>query len=737
MARESKQGSKRKRPASGQRNAAAERRRRSPKPAGNVTGAGKGGGSGTRTGNGRGTGKGGNGGKRRGLLGRLLVWGLVAAIWLGLVGAGVVVYYAHDLPEVEGIAEETRAPSVTLLARDGTVLAAHGAVYGEAVSLGEVAPHLVKAVLAVEDRRFYAHIGVDPLGLARATYVNLRERAIVQGGSTITQQLAKNLFLSNARTFKRKVQELILALWLEHTFSKNEILALYLNRVYFGAGTYGVDAAAQRFFATAPANLNLYESAMLAGLLKAPARYNPAANPELAHERAVVVLQDMVDAGYIDRDAARRAARQRRRGRTASALRGRYFADWVMKQVKDHVGYPSRDLVVETTLDRGVQRIARAQLRHVLRTKGAAKDAGNAASVVLTPGGAVRAMVGGRDYRDSQFNRATQAHRQPGSAFKPFVYLAAVESGRKPDDTVVDEPVTVDGWSPGNYAGRYYGEVTLREAFARSLNSVAVRLIARVGVDRVVRTARRLGITTDLERHPSLALGTSEVTLLDLTGAYATFANGGNGVLPYGITRIRTRGGKVLYERAGSGPGRLVAPRHVRRMTDLLRANVVWGTGDGADPDRPAAGKTGTTQNARDAWFVGFTAELVAGVWMGNDDGAPMHGVTGGSLPADIWRRTVTRVLKGTPPEPLPGLHVRVAETAGRDAGRGAGDAPAAGHEGDTVIDRLLKSLTSENGGTGGASGRAGEGGENGAADAGSGRETGGTHRNNPANRGH
>jgi penicillin-binding protein 1A len=632
--------------------------------------------------------------RRPRVLWRLVVGGLVVGIWLGLIGLGTLIYYAHDLPDVDNLATQTRKPSVTLVARDGTVLAAHGEVYGDTVSLGGVAPSMVKAVMAVEDRRFYEHFGVDPIGLARAVYVNLRAGEIVQGGSTITQQLAKNLFLTNERTIKRKVQELILALWLEHKFTKDEILALYLNRVYFGAGTYGVDAAAKRYFGTSAARLNLYESAMLAGLLKAPSRYNPAANPELAHERAVIVLGDMVDAGYISPEAAKRAARERQRGETVTGMRGRYFADWVMKQVKDQVGYPARDLIVETTLDRRTQRIARRELRSVLRRRGRTHDAGNAASVVLTPDGAVRAMVGGRDYRDSQFNRATQAKRQPGSAFKPFVYLAAVEDGMPPDRQVVDRPVTIDGWSPRNYAGRYYGEVTLREAFARSLNSVAVRLIDRVGVDRVARTANRLGMTTDLERHPSLALGTSEVTLLDLTGAYATFANSGGGVMPYGIRRIRTRGGKVLYERAGSGPGRVVAPRHVRRMTDLLRANVVWGTGQRADPDRPAAGKTGTTQNARDAWFIGFTARLVAGVWMGNDDGSPMDDVTGGTLPADIWRRTVTTVLEGRPPKPLPGLHVRVAET--RDGGTGAGaddqrSAPQA--ETETVIDEIIQSL--------------------------------------------
>ena len=628
--------------------------------------------------------------RRRSLLRRVVTGGLVVAVWIGLIGLGALIYYAHDLPEVDKLATQTREPSVTLVARDGTVLAAHGEVYGETVSLGGVAPSMVKALMAVEDRRFYDHFGVDPIGLVRAAYVNLRAGAIVQGGSTITQQLAKNLFLTNERTVKRKVQEAILALWLERKFTKDEILALYLNRVYFGAGTYGVDAAAERYFGKSAERLTLYESAMLAGLLKAPSRYNPSANPELAHERAVIVLGDMVDAGYITGEAAGRAARERRRGEGRTAMRGRYFADWVMKQVKDHVGYPSRDLVVETTLDRRMQRIARGQLRAVLRREGRAHDAGNAASVVLAPNGAVRAMVGGRDYRDSQFNRATQAKRQPGSAFKPIVYLAAVEDGMTPDTTVVDKPVTVDGWSPDNYAGRYYGKVTMREAFARSLNSVAVRLFDRVGVDRVVRTARRLGITSDLDRHPSLALGASEVTLLDLTGAYATFANSGRGAMPYGIRAIRTRDGKVLYERTGGGPGRVVAPRHVRRMTDLMRANVVWGTGQRADPERPAAGKTGTTQNARDAWFVGFTADLVAGVWMGNDDGSPMHDVTGGTLPADIWRRTTMRILDGVPPKPLPGLDVRVAETP--DAGA-AEDQETSDDDGGTVIDEIIQSL--------------------------------------------
>jgi penicillin-binding protein 1A len=636
--------------------------------------------------------------RRRSLWGRLIVWGLVLAIWAGLAGVGVLVYYAHDLPDVDRIAAETRKPSVTLLARDGSVLASYGELYGESVSIAEVPPALSQAVMAVEDRRFYSHFGVDPLGLARALYVNLRAGHIVQGGSTITQQLAKNLFLTPDRTIKRKVQEVILAFWLEHKFTKDQILALYLNRVYLGAGTYGVDAASRRYFGKPAEGLNLYESAMLAGLLKAPSRYNPASDPRAAHERAVIVLNDMVAAGYITRAEARAAARNRARGETVTAWRGRYFADWVLRQVRGYVGHAGRDLVVETTLDRRVQRLAEREVSGVLRREGRGKNVGQAASVVLSPDGAVRAMVGGRDYRQSQFNRAAQARRQPGSAFKPFVYLAAMEAGMTPDRTVIDEPVTVGDWSPENYAGRYYGEVTLREAFARSLNSVAVKLIREVGVETVARTARRLGIGADLTDDPSLALGTSEVSLLDLAGAYAVIANGGHGVFPFGVREIRTSDGAVLYRRQGGGPGRVVEPRHIARLTDVMRANVVWGTGKRAKPGRPAAGKTGTTQNSRDAWFVGFTAGLIAGVWMGNDDGAPMRDVTGGTLPAEAWRRTVAAISQGTPAKPLPGLNVRVAES--RTAPEPSDEMGAAGEtgtsgtgNGGSVIDRIIESL--------------------------------------------
>ena len=590
---------------------------------------------------------------------RLVVWGLIAVIWGGVALAGVVAYFAYDLPKVESIADIQRRPSVQLVSSEGEALASFGDLYGEAVWIGDLPPHLPRAVIAVEDRRFYAHPGVDPIGLTRALVANLRAGRVVQGGSTLTQQLAKNLFLTPERTIERKVQEALLALWLEQKFSKDQILSLYLNRVYFGSGTYGVDAAARRYFGKPARELGLYESAMLAGLLKAPSRYNPARDADLAHTRTTLVLTSMVRAGYLSLEQAQEAADKRARGRVALASHNRYFADWVLAQVEGYVGKLTHDVVVTTTLDPKLQSIAEEEVRRVMLAAGPERAASQAAAVVLAPDGAIKAMVGGLDYGQSQFNRAAQALRQPGSAFKLFVYLAGVEEGLTPDSRWTDGPVAISTatgpWTPRNYGGRYYGEVTLREAFARSLNSVAVQVAQGVGPKKVAAAAKRLGITTPLEATPSLALGASEVTLLELTGAYATLANGGNGVFPFGIQRIVSREGVMLYDRSGAGPGRLVSPRDLGRMNDMLQATVGWGTGRRADPGRPAAGKTGTSQDFRDAWFLGFTADLVAGVWVGNDDGKPMKEVTGGSLPADIWKGVMVRALDGVPPRSLQG----------------------------------------------------------------------------------
>ncbi len=594
---------------------------------------------------------------RRSLLLFLARWSLVLLIWGGFITTGVVLWYARDLPDTSRLNEITRRPAVTLVTAQGEIIATYGDLYGANIGLTDLPSYLPQAVLAVEDRRFYSHFGIDPFGVARAIWINLRTGKLVQGGSTITQQLAKNLFLTPERTLKRKIQEVLLALWLERTYAKDQILALYLNRVYLGAGAYGVDGAARKYFGKPAGEVSLFEAAMLAGLLKAPSRYNPTTDPEAARSRAAIVLNSMVEAGYLRNDQVFAAlSSDAEVGRTAATdWAGRYFADWVYDQVSSYVGTSERDLVVVTTIDLTLQRLAEAELRRILAEEGPKRGVSQAALVMMTPDGAVKAMVGGLDYRQSEFNRATQALRQPGSAFKLFVFLAALEAGMDPDDRIVDGPIQVKNWRPANYQDKFYGEVTLREAFARSLNSVAVQLYLKIGGKAVERAAARLGITTDLNPEPALALGSSEVSLIELTSAYAVFANEGWGVWHHGIEEIRDSAGTVLFRRAGDGPGRVVEPREVEDMTDIMSAVVEWGTGKSAGIGRPAAGKTGTSQEFRDAWFLGFTAELVTGVWVGNDDGKAMDTVTGGTLPALIWRSVMAKALEGAPPRPLRG----------------------------------------------------------------------------------
>ena len=592
---------------------------------------------------------------RRGLWLGLGKWALVGGIWSFFLGLLFVGWLAYDLPDVSKLDQIERRASVTLVTADGRMLASFGDLYGEPVTLSELPDYLPQAVIATEDRRFYRHPGFDPIGILRAIYVNIREGRLVQGGSSITQQLAKNVFLTPERSIRRKGQEMLLAFWLEHRFTKEEILTLYLNRVYLGAGTYGVDAAAHKYFGKPARELTVYESAMIAGLLKAPSRYNPFGNPKAASQRARLVVDNMVKAGYLSAVQARGVVDGADIGRPAQpGPVGRYFADWVLDQVTSYVGYSDRDLVVVTTLDTKLQRLAENQVEQLLAEDGVGRDAAQAALVSMEPDGAVRAMVGGRNYGVSQFNRAVQALRQPGSAFKAFAFLAGLESGLSPASKFVDGPVAIGNWRPGNYNDRYYGEVTLREAFARSLNSVAVQVTQRVGPKVVADVAHRLGITAELAATPSLALGASEVSLLDLTAAYAVFDNEGYGVWPRGIEEIRDTKGEVLYRRSGDGPARVVAPRQVADMVDMLSAVVQWGSGKAADPGRPAAGKTGTSQDFRDGWFVGFTAEMVTGVWVGNDDGRPMSKVSGGTLPAKLWGAYMTRALEGMPPARLP-----------------------------------------------------------------------------------
>jgi penicillin-binding protein 1A len=605
--------------------------------------------------------------RRRAILWFLARWSIVGAIWSGFFALLFLAWCAYDLPGPERLNELRRQPSVALLAADGSLIASYGDLYGDSVKLADLPPYLPAAVLATEDRRFYSHWGLDWRGIARALYVNIKAGDTVQGGSTITQQVAKNLFLTPERSLHRKGQEMLLALWLEHTFTKDQILELYLNRVYFGAGTYGVDAAAKKYFGRSARDVTIYQAAMLAGLLKAPSRFNPFNDRQLAKSRADLVINNMVSAGALteaEADAITESSAPSVSAQAGNQI-GQHFADWVIDQVSSYVGYADQDLVVQTTLDPRLQREAETTLERVLAEHGAAMKASQGALVAMRPDGAVLAMVGGADYRQSQFNRATQALRQPGSAFKTFVFLTAFENGYVPGNIFTDGPIRIGNWSPGNYNDRYYGNVTLRDAYARSLNSVAVQLSERVGRTKVIDTAHRLGLTEPMDNTAAIALGVSETTLLEMTGAYATFANQGDGVWPFGIERISARDGTVLYERQGSGPGQVASSQAVRKMLEVMGATVADGTGRRAQLDRPVYGKTGTSQNFRDAWFIGLTRDVVTGVWVGNDDNAPMDKVTGGTLPVMIWHDFMAPALAGTPPEDvrLPGGDMIAAAT--------------------------------------------------------------------------
>jgi penicillin-binding protein 1A len=589
----------------------------------------------------------------------MLYWGLVLGLWGTIATVGAFLWIAAHLPPIQSLEVPKRPPAVQILGLKGHTLATRGDMGGAAVALKDLPPHLPKAFLAIEDRRFYRHYGVDPVGLARAVIANLMRRGVSQGGSTLTQQLAKNLFLTQRRTLDRKIQELVLALWLEHKFTKTEIFDLYLNRVYFGSGAYGVEAAAQRYFGKSARRVTLAESAMLAGLVKSPSRLSPARNPDGAERRAHVVLMAMVDAGFIrEKTATAAIAQEPRILKPTAGGSVNYAADWVMDVLNDLIGRVEQDIVVETTIDPLLQAAAEKALIDELGQKGEKFGVGQGAFVAMTPDGALRAMVGGRNYAESPFNRAVAAKRQPGSAFKPFVYLTALERGLTPDTTRDDRPIAVKGWRPENYTREYFGPVTLTRALAHSLNTVSVRLTLEVGPKAVVRTAHRLGIASPLAPNASIALGTSEVSVLELVSAFAPFANGGMAITPRAVERVRTLDGKTLYRRDAPGLGRIVDERHVAMMNGMLRQTLVTGTATKADlAGWAAAGKTGTSQDFRDAWFVGYTPHLVAGVWLGNDDNSSTRKTTGGGLPVEIWSRFMKTAHQGVPVAELPGLH--------------------------------------------------------------------------------
>ncbi|KAA3511102.1 transglycosylase domain-containing protein [Agrobacterium rosae] len=585
-------------------------------------------------------------------------WCIVLGIWGGIGVAGLVLYYGARMPSASTWTIPERPPNLKIVAVDGTVLANRGTTGGEALALEDMSPYLPQAVVAIEDRRFYSHFGIDPLGLARAIFTNITSGRTVQGGSTLTQQLAKNLFLSPDRTLERKIQEVLLAFWLEQKYTKDQILAMYLNRVYFGSNAYGVEAASRRYFNKSARDVNLGEAALLAGLLKAPSRLSPARDPQAAEERAQVVLQSMRDVGFISEDEIKTAMSQPpTKAKRFWSGAEHYAADMVLEEVRMLVGDVKQDLVVDTTIDLDLEKEAEKSLSDVLKSEGKKLGASQAALASIDGTGAIRAIVGGADYTESQFNRASKAKRQPGSAFKPFVYIAALENGLTPNSVRNDAPVKIGKWTPENYDQKYRGEVTLATAIANSLNTIAAQLVMEVGPERVTQVAHRMGIESDLQANASIALGTSEVSLLELTAAYAPMMNGGFKATPHIVKRITDPDGKVLYENKYDNPPRVLSEAIAATMNSMLVGVINEGTGKAARlKGWQAAGKSGTTQSFRDALFVGYTSTLTTGVWFGNDDGTSMKKVTGGGLPAKAWKEFMTAAHAGLTPSPLFGL---------------------------------------------------------------------------------
>lgn len=561
-----------------------------------------------------------------------------------LLGAAYIGYCWATLPDLNEAIEKTRQPAVTITAENGNEIHTFGNVYSEVVKIKDLPQYVPDAILSIEDRRFYHHFGFDPIAFSRAVAYNLLQKKYAQGASTITQQVAKNLFLTPQKNIKRKVQELLLAFWLEKNFSKDQILALYINRVYFGGGVYGIEAASNKYFQKTSADLNLREAAMLAGMLKAPSRYSPENHRQRAIERSKIVLNAMINNGKITREQMYAALNMPIGDEEYEKVKGgRYFADFVLESVKNYIPNAGNDMYVYTTLDQQIQETAERVLKNEINSH-KTDNVSQGAVVVLDYNGAILAMVGGIDYNASQFNRAVQALRQSGSAFKPFVYLTALQNGYTPESKILDLPMDINGWKPQNYDKKYYGSVSLKQALANSLNLAAVSLSQNLPHDEIIRNAKRMGISSKIEDTPSIALGTSLVKVLDMATAYASFANGGYAVWPYAIKEIYTRDGYQLYMRISDEPNRIFSEQNAKDMQNMLEAVITSGTGKKAKLPIFAAGKTGTTQDYKDAWFVGFTDKYVIAVWVGNDDASPMKKITGGGLPAEIWRKIASQI---------------------------------------------------------------------------------------------
>ncbi|HEX3676091.1 MAG TPA: PBP1A family penicillin-binding protein [Sphingomicrobium sp.] len=573
-----------------------------------------------------------------------LAYGALLALLVLVVAVAVATAY---LPSYDQLTKRSDlGQMIRVRAANGQVLLQLGPSFGRWLSYDQIPPEMRAAIISTEDRRFRSHIGVDPIGIARSIEVRISSGHWRQGGSTITQQLARNIFLTNNRTFVRKIKEGVLALALERKFSKDQILELYLNRVYFGGGAYGIDAASRKFFGHDADHLSLGEAAIIAGLVKAPSNYSPTADVEAARDRSGVVLETMARNGFITPEQASQAnPAQVRIQQTTGNNSVRYFTDWALPQLDTLIDQTTEPIDVWTTLDPGMQAAADRAIR------ANAPDGAQGGLVSIDRDGAVRALVGGKDYVSSIYDRATQAERQPGSAFKLFVYLSALESGMKPTDTIVDEPVTINGWSPRNSERTNLGPVTLREAFSRSINTISAKIGAQVGFSTIADMARRFGITTPISTYPAMVLGSSDVRLIEMTRAFASVADNGVAVTPYGIRRVVTADGRLLYQRDSDEGRVLVAPWVAAEMTDLLQSAVLSGTGRAAQIGRPVAGKTGTTTSNKDGWFIGFSSGLTTGVWMGRDDARPVPGLQGGTAPARAFHDFMTVAVANRPPE--------------------------------------------------------------------------------------
>ena len=573
---------------------------------------------------------------------------LLYATLLGLIAVAVAVAVAvASLPSYDRLSQRSDlGQMIRVHASNGAVLVSLGPSFGKWLPYDQIPPEMRSAMIAIEDKRFRSHVGVDPIGIGRSVFVRVESGQWRQGGSTITQQLARNIFLTNSRTFGRKIKEAVLALAIERKFSKDQILELYLNRVYFGGGAYGIDAASRRFFGHGAEQLTLGEAAIIAGLVKAPSNYSPTADVEAARDRSQVVLRTMVDSGFISASQAANADPARIRIQSTTKQDSvRYFTDWALPQLDTLIDETSDAIDVWTTLDPRMQQAAQ---RAVVAD---APRGAQGALVAIDRDGAVRAMIGGRSYPDSIYNRATQAERQPGSAFKLFVYLAALESGMKPTDMMVDRPVDINGWQPRNSTRTHAGPVSLREAFARSINTISAQIGQQLGFSTIADMARRFGITSRISTFPSMVLGTSDVRLIEMTQAFASVANRGVAVTPYGITKVVTVNGRELYRHEPSEQRVLVAPWVAAEMTDLLQSAVLTGTGRAAQIGRPVAGKTGTTSSNKDGWFIGFSSGLTTGVWMGRDDAHAVAGLQGGTAPARAFHDFMAVAVANRPVE--------------------------------------------------------------------------------------